>query len=565
MKHSSVPKKHKKLLTTNLVVHGEVMNKQYLSFIAHFAVAWFLCTSPVSAQIDVDVVSESIVRVRAYDDHKVVIEGSGFVVNEEGYVLTNAHLLEKAEGLTVLSLKTGAEVVAQRVFASRDMNLALLHVQGLNLPPLSLSEQGADVGRAVQTLRFGATRTVQLSHGTIGTYQDVFGKKSNRPVAHLLQHNALITAKAFGMPLFNECGDVVAINLPDPGSGSWPFRKAKPKGTIFALRSGDIITALEDQKIAHTVVETECLSAVERAERYRKAAADSLKVAKAKADSASKAAEKAKAQADSVSKAAQKAKVKEKVARRAAEQAKARADSAEKAVADSLKATKAKADSLKMAKAQADSASKAAADSLKAAKAKADSLKAVEEKAQAKADSLKAVEEKTAQRLQWGIAAGAGLVLLALLGWWLSSRRKKEQLQSAEVRLSEAEQTAEAARQAVANAPQPAPFRCLLEGQDSTGRPFALTISALALGDRAGVTLGRSPANAEFIIDHEEVSREHVRLTCADGELYAEDLNALNGTKVNGRLLNPREQMLLQNNDRLEIGPVVFTVRLVQE
>ena len=527
------------------------MNKQYLSFIAHFTVAWFLCTSPVLAQIDVDSVAKSIVRVRAYDNHKVVVEGSGFVVNEEGYVLTNAHLIAKAEGLTVLSLKTGAEVVAQRVFASRDMNLALLHVQGLNLPPLSLSEQGADVGRAVQTLRFGATRVVQLSHGTIGTYQDVFDKKSSRPVAHLLQHNALITAKAFGMPLFNECGDIVAINLPDPGSGSWPFRKAKPKGTIFALRSGDIITALEEQEIAHTVVEAECLSAVERAERDRKATADSLKMAKAKADSASKAAEKAKAQADSISKAAKKAKAKEKVARRAAEQAKARADSAEKAVADSLKATKAKADSLKMAKARADSVSKAAADSLKAAKAKA--------------DSLKTVEEKAAQRLQWGIAAGAGLVLLALLGWWLSSRRKKEQLQSAESRLSEAEQTAEAARQAAANAPQAAPFRCLLEGQDSTGRPFALTISALALGDRAGVTLGRSPANAEFIIDHEEVSREHVRLTCADGELYVEDLNALNGTKVNGRLLNPREQMLLQNNDRLEIGPVVFTVRLVQE
>ena len=493
------------------------MNKQYLSFVAHFAVACLFFASPVAAQIDVDVVAESIVRVRAYDDHKVVVEGSGFVVNEEGYVLTNAHLIAKAEGLTVLSLKTGAEVVAQRAFASRAMNLALLHVQGLNLPSLSLSEQGADVGRAVQTLRFDAAGDVRLSHGTIGTYQDVFDKKSSRPVAHLLQHNALITAQAFGMPLFNECGDVVAINLPDPGSGSWPFRKAKPKGTIFALHSGDIITALKEREIVHIVVEAECLSAVERTERDRKAAADSLKVAKAKADSASKAAKKAKA--------------KEKVARRAAEQAKARADSAEKAIADSLK----------MAKARADSASKAAAD------------------------SLKAVEEKAAQRLQWGIAAGAGLVLLALLGWWLSSRRKKAQLQSAEVRLSEAEQTAEAARQAAANAPQPAPFRCLLEGQDSTGRPFALTISALALGDRAGVTLGRSPANAEFIIDHEEVSREHVRLTCADGELYAEDLNALNGTKVNGRLLNPREQVLLQNNDRLEIGPVVFTVRLVQE
>ena len=531
------------------------MNKQYLSFVAHFAVAWFLCTSPVLAQIDVDVVAESVVRVRAYDNHKVVVEGSGFVVNEEGYVLTNAHLIAKADGLTVLSLKTGAEVVAQRVFASRAMNLALLHAQGLNLPPLSLSEQGAAVGRVVQTLRFGTAGDVRLSHGTIGTYQDVLGKKASRPVAHLLQHNALITAKAFGMPLFNECGDVVAINMPDPGSGSWPFRKAKPRGAVFALRSGDIIAALEEREIAHTVVEAECLSAVERAERDKEAAVDSLEVAKVQADSASKAAKKAKAQADSASEAAKKAEAKEKITRRMAEREKARADSAKKTGADSLQAAKAKADSLKMAKARADSASKTVADSLKAA----------EVQAQAKADSLQAAKEKAAQRLQWGIVAGAGLVLLVLLGWWRSSRRKKEQLQSAESRLSEAEQTAEAARQVAARAPQPAPFRCLLEGQDSTGRPFALTISALALGDRAGVTLGRSPANAEFIIDHEEVSREHVRLTYADGELYAEDLNTLNGTKVNGRLLNPREQVLLRDNDRLEIGPVVFTMRLVQE
>ena len=502
------------------------MNKQYLSFIGHFAVAWLLCPSPVSAQIDVAAVSESIVRVRAYDNHKVAVEGSGFVVNEEGHVLTNAHLLAKAEGLTVLSLKTGAELVAQRVFASRATNLALLHVQGLNLPPLSLSEQGAAVGRVVQTLRFDATGGVQLSHGTIGTYQDVLGKKTSHPVAHLLQHNALITAKAFGMPLFNECGDVVALNRPNP-SGSWPFRKANPKGTIFALRSGDIIAVLEEREIAHTVIEAECLSAVERAEREKKAATDSLKVAKARADSVREAAKRAKAQADSASAAVEKAQAQEKVARQMAERAEARADSASKAVADSLQAA--------------------------------------EVQAQAKADSLQAAKEQAAQRLQWGLAAGAGLVLLALLGWWLSSRRKKAQLQSAEARMSEAEQTAEAARQTAARAPQPAPFRCLLEGQDSTGRPFALTISALALGDRAGVTLGRSPVNAEFIIDHEEVSREHIRLTCADGALYAEDLNALNGTKVNGRLLNPGEQVLLQNNDRLEIGPVVFTVRLVQE
>ena len=175
--------------------------------------------------------------------------------------------------------------------------------------------------------------------------------------------------------------------------------------------------------------------------------------------------------------------------------------------------------------------------------------------------------------LQFGAFGTIIGFILSIIGVWATSKPDDSSgtpgenqygpNPKAESRLSEAEQTAEATRQAAANPPQPAPFRCLLEGQDDTGRPFTLTIPELALDDRAGATLGRSPDNAEFVIDHQEVSREHVRLTCVDGELYAEDLNALNGTKVNGRLLNPREQVLLRDNDRLELGPVVFTVRLV--
>ena len=54
-------------------------------------------------------------------------------------------------------------------------------------------------------------------------------------------------------------------------------------------------------------------------------------------------------------------------------------------------------------------------------------------------------------------------------------------------------------------------------------------------------------------------------MSVGDNTGYAEALNALNGARVNGSLLNPCEQVLLQNNDRLEIGLVVFTVRLIQE
>ncbi len=485
----------------------------------------FLVFSPAFGKIDVNIVSESIVRVRAHKNDRVIAEGSGFVVNEEGYVLTNAHLLVDAERLTILVPKTSAEMLSQQIFANRDMNLALLRVQGLDLPPLNLSEQGAAIGRIVQTLKSSAQAGFQVAQGTIGAYQDVPGKTVRDPVVHLLQHNAMVTARAFGMPLFNECGDVVAINLPDPDSGRWPFRKEEPRGTIFALRSGDIIAVLKGRKIAHSVVKEECLSAIERAEQEKKLAEDRIKAAR---DSAQAIAKTARDRARA-----------ERAARLAAEKAKAQADSVSKAVADSINAAQ---QALEREKEDRIAAQKAA-----------DSLAAVHQQKQ----------KETSQRLQLIIISGAALVILVLLGWFLFARTKKAQLRSASSLLNKAEHEAEAAREAAAQAPQPAPFKCLLEGQDNTGQPFALSIPALALP--SGATLGRSPTSAEFIIDHEAVSREHIRLIYTDGDLYVEDLNALNGTRLNGRLLNPHEQVGLQNNDQLEIGPVVFQVRLIQE
>lgn len=478
----------------------------------------FVVVFASSAWAQVDAISESIVRVRAHEGNRLAAEGSGFVVDEAGYVLTNAHLLAGSERLTVVSLKTGAELVARQVFARRDMNLALLRVRGLGLPALNLSERGAAVGRAVRTLRFDAGDSVRISQGTISTYDTLPGEKAGDPAVHLLHHNAIVTSKAFGMPVFNECGDVVAINTPDLERGRWPFQKnAAPRGTVFALRSRDIIAALMGRGVAYHAVEEACPSAIERAERERNAA---------------------KARADSIEERVRA----ERAARLAAERAKARADSINRALADSVKAEKARADSIH--RARADSIEAAAADSVKTAREQA-------------ADSLAVVEARSAQRLQWIIVAGAALVLIAFLGWLLSSRRKKARLQSAESRLREAERVAEAA-------PRPAPFSCVLEGRDPADRAFALRISAIALGAPSGAILGRSPDRADFVIDHESISREHVRLTVSGGDLYAEDLDALNGTRVNGRALDPRERVSLQNGDQLEVGPVVFQVRLVE-
>ncbi len=496
------------------------MRKSHLSSVVLLLIPGSLLPGYAQARMDVEDVAGSIVRVRAYEKGQVAVEGGGFVVNEAGHVLTNAHLLEGAESVTVSPLKTGAEVEPEQLFAHRETNLALL-----------------------------------LSQGTIGAYETIFDRKAGRALGRLVQHNALTTARAFGMPLLNECGDVVGINMPNPRGGPWPFRAARPKGTVYALSGKTIVAALDDRQIAYDVADAECLSALERADRDRLAAVDSL--------------ERARAQADSARKAAREAEERGEAARREAERAKARADAAAKEAAESMRAASARAESLTAAAARADLPGPAEPDRPVDAEAGAESLETGEARADSAAQGAAGAGSESGQEvpssLKWGIPIGGGLVLLALLGWLLASSRRREQLRSAESRLGAAEEAAEAARRAAAEAPRPAPFRCHLEGRDSSGRPFALTLSALALSDPAGVTLGRRPAVADFVIDHEEVSREHVRLLCSGSTLYAEDLEALNGTKVNGRRLSPKERAAVGDGDRLEIGPVAFSVRLVQE
>ena len=369
-----------------------------------------LSVSPVYAEIDIDVVSESIVRVRAYKNNKIVAEGSGFVINAEGYVLTNAHLLSDANRVSVLALKTGAELSSQQIFASREMNLALLQVQGLGLPPLNLSEQGADVGRIVQTLKWIPQDSILIAHGTIGAYQDVPGKNPTDPIVHLLQHNALITAKAFGMPLFNECGDVIAINLPDPESGRWPFRRnAEPRGTVFALRSGDIITALKDREIAHTVEEEACLSAIERAE----AREDSLRRTQARTDSLSQVREDSLRQAQT----------------RTDSLTRAREDSIKKAAQETEDRLKAEQERLRREQALTDSLSQAREDSLRRAQARTDSIEQAMQDSIVSQKAVKAVQdsiiEKQTETLKWAILSGTAIALLLLLGWFVFARSKK--------------------------------------------------------------------------------------------------------------------------------------------
>src|SRR5713226_651410 len=90
------------------------------------------------------------------------------------------------------------------------------------------------------------------------------------------------------------------------------------------------------------------------------------------------------------------------------------------------------------------------------------------------------------------------------------------------------------------------PDRLIFEQGTQAGQVVVLSDHALVLG-RA--------TTADVVIDNNDVSRQHLRLTPESGAYRVEDLKSLNGTFVNDVRL--KDSQLLVNGDRVRLGPTV--------
>ena len=200
-------------------------------------------------------------------------------------------------------------------------------------------------------------------------------------------------------------------------------------------------------------------------------------------------------------------------------------------------------------------ARKSVADSLRVAKAQADA----EVRAQAKADSLKAAKEKAAQRLRWGIVGGVGLVLLALLGWLLFSRRElvtalknpRQLVQQMRRRVTKKEGIG-----AIAKGPK---HGLVLAGFNSRGDRVRIELSpARFASQRLGISLGRHPDLVDEIVADAGVSRRHLRIAAEGDQFYVEDLNSSNGTFLNEQHLSPFKPARLDYGTKVALGDLVL-------
>ncbi len=136
--------------------------------------------------------------------------GSGFIIDKEGYIVTNNHVIDDSDGIKVI-LQNGMDYDAKVIGRDSKTDLALIKIEtGNDLPALELgNSDNLKVGQWVVAIGnpFGLEHTVTA--GIVSAKGRVIG---SGPYDGFIQTDASINPGNSGGPLLNMAGKVIGIN-----------------------------------------------------------------------------------------------------------------------------------------------------------------------------------------------------------------------------------------------------------------------------------------------------------------------------------------------------------------
>jgi S1-C subfamily serine protease len=138
-------------------------------------------------------------------------QGSGFVLDKQGHILTNYHVIADARNIEVQT-HDKHRYTAQVIGRDRLHDLALLQINAPNLVPAVLaSSKELQVGQQVYAIGnpFGLSGT--MTAGIISAIRSVKGPEG-APIENAIQTDAAINPGNSGGPLLNSHGEVIGIN-----------------------------------------------------------------------------------------------------------------------------------------------------------------------------------------------------------------------------------------------------------------------------------------------------------------------------------------------------------------
>lgn len=190
------------------------------------------CLRAFSQPASIDYADQSVVRVintQSYRGNLVIRgSGSGIVIDDDGSVLTNAHVIGGGDKIFVhwKTSEGGFRKAEARVVKSSDkLDLALLQVASMDSRPISFSSGlprksspvfalgfpgVADTGLAISDIQKGFVEAT-ITQGVVSRLlvRDFPGQKR----WPLVQHSAVISSGSSGGALINACGELIGVNV----------------------------------------------------------------------------------------------------------------------------------------------------------------------------------------------------------------------------------------------------------------------------------------------------------------------------------------------------------------
>jgi len=147
-------------------------------------------------------------------------QGSGFILDKAGHVLTNFHVVEGANRGIEVMLSNKSRYQAKVVGQDKVHDLALLQITAPNLQPVTLADSSElAVGQKVYAIGnpFGLTGT--MTTGIISAIRPI-RNADGAPIEDAIQTDAAINPGNSGGPLLNSRGEVIGINTMIASNGA---------------------------------------------------------------------------------------------------------------------------------------------------------------------------------------------------------------------------------------------------------------------------------------------------------------------------------------------------------
>ena len=456
------------------------------------------------AEFDTVILDQGVVRVESRTSEGYGT-GTGFVVNDDGIVITNQHVVDGGQEFYVYPSGTTSYWPAEVVQEFLNYDLAILRVQGLDRQALSLSTALVKKTDSVWAVGFpgladllGEADEASWTNGNVSRIFSGSWSNSQEHIA-LIQHSSQINPGNSGGPLFDDCGRVVGVNT--AGGYSEIVRDQSGQvievmagtGVFFASHVSETIKALESEGIAYTSDSSECASPA--------TVAGSIEDEQAR-EIAHEAEEKAEAATTQAHEAGEKAEAATTQAQESGEQAQAARDIAESAQ-------------------------------------------------QGLIETRILLLKQGKYAILWGIILGV-LIIISLL---LTLARPRKRI--VYIMKNYTQNFAESIREKIKSISGLA-----LSGFDDNGYPVKVLIHAKYIKNGYGASVGRHPAITDVTIDFQRISRRQFRISYDAGSYFIEDLNSSNGTSVNNRSISPFAKIRVTPGDTISVGGLELTLSL---